>query len=498
MSTQSLPRDPSDAAVSAGSSTSPARRLPKKGAVFSFEAKAYEDLAAWPLFSRIVRECIKPHWRLFAISAGCMAINSATSGAMPLLLQRIGDDVFVGKNPTLLALLPLLVVIVITVRAVCGWLGSVADASLGSKIVAELRFRMFDTIAAADLAWIQGFASGRFVSACLGDTGSVNSAGTKIITGVFQNGLTVVFLLCAMFYLDWRLSLVVLLGAPFAIVNLNRQKKRIKHATGQTFQEAGMLSGRLTQTLQSMRVVKAYGQEATETMRLREAVRKIRKYLMKATRAKASIGPVWDIGMGLGVAGALFYGGWQGIYGSVTLGHFMGFIAAGLMVVQPMKGLANIQTSLIEGLIAAARVFAVIDYPSHVTEKPGAKPLPLSGGGISFRNVDFGYEAGRLALSDFSLEIPAGQKVALVGPSGAGKSTVLNLILRFYDPRERNGTDRQPRPSRRDDRERSRCHGAAHSGPRPVRRYDCGQHLLRLRGRERGGHDGRRGSCRGA
>ena len=234
----------------------------------------YETLDSWSVFARIVRECIKPHWRLFAISAGCMAITSATSGAMPLLLQRMGDDVFVGKNPTLLALLPILVVLVITVRALCGWLGSVADASLGTKIVAELRFRMFDTIAAADLAWIQGFASGRFVSACLGDTASVNAAGTKIITGVFQNGLTVIFLLCAMFYLDWRLSLVVLLGAPFAIVNLTRQKKRIKHATGRTFQESGILSGRLTQTLQSMRVVKAYGQEATETMRLREAVRR--------------------------------------------------------------------------------------------------------------------------------------------------------------------------------------------------------------------------------
>ncbi len=334
----------------------------------------------------------------------------------------------------LLVVLPFLVVLVISGRAISGWLGSVADASLGTKIVAELRFRMFDTIAAADLAWIQGFSSGRFVSACMGDTAAVNQAGTKVITGVFQSGLTVVFLLCAMFYLDWRLSIVVLLGAPFAILNLSRQKKRVRHASGRTFQESGALSSRLTQTLQSMRVVKAYGQEQAETKRLRETVRSLRKYLMKATRARASVGPVWDIGMGLGVAGALFYGGWEGIYGSVTLGHFMGFIAAGLMVVQPMKALATVQTTLIEGLIAAARVFAVIDYPSRVTEAPGAKALSLAGGAISFRNVDFGYETGRLALSDFNLEVPAGHKVALVGPSGAGKSTVLNLILRFYDP----------------------------------------------------------------
>lgn len=408
--------------------------VPASGDPFSFDAERYENLPAWPIFMRVVRECIMPHWWLFAVSVGCMGAAAATSGLTPILLQRMGDDVFVGKSPTLLVLLPLLLLLVTVIRALGAWMGSVADASLGSRIVAELRFRMLDTIAAADLAWIQGFNSGRFVSACIGDTNTVNMAGTRIITGIFQNGLTVVCLLGAMFYLDWRMSLVVMLGVPVAVVNLNRQKRRVRHASGRTFQESGVLSSRLTQTLQGMRVVKAYGQEQAEAQRLRDTVRLLRKYLMKATRAKAAVGPVWDIGMGLGVAGALFYGGWQGIYGHVTLGHFMGFIAAGLMVVQPMKALANIQTTLIEGLIAAARVFAVIDYPSHVVEAASAKPLQISGGAISLRNVDFGYEAGRSALADLTLEIPAGQKVALVGPSGAGKSTVLNLILRFFDP----------------------------------------------------------------
>ena len=98
---------------------------------------------------------------------------------------------------------------------------------------------MFDTIAAADLAWIQGFPSGRFVSACISDVGAVNAAGTGIITGIFRNGLTFVFVFSAMLYLDWRMSLVVLLGAPVAVLNLNRQKKRIKRASGMTYQEFG-------------------------------------------------------------------------------------------------------------------------------------------------------------------------------------------------------------------------------------------------------------------
>jgi subfamily B ATP-binding cassette protein MsbA len=190
----------------------------------------------------------------------------------------------------------------------------------------------------------------------------------------------------------------------------------------------------LTQTLQGMRVVKAYGQEANEAQRLRQIALRLRKYIMKATRSRAAVGPVWETLTGIGIAAAIFYGGWQGIYGDVSLGHFMGFMTAGLLAFQPMKTLANIQAMLSEGLMAADRVFAVIDYASQVTEAPGAKPLRVEKGAISFRDVDFAYDGGGPVLSGFNLDIPAGSTVALVGPSGAGKSTVLNLILRFFDP----------------------------------------------------------------
>jgi subfamily B ATP-binding cassette protein MsbA len=401
---------------------------------FTFEARPDEDFSAWPLFERLVRECIMPHWRLVAIAFATMIFAAATSGAMPFLLQRIGDDVFVAKDTRLLYVLPVLVVVVIAARAAANWGTAVAEGSLGTKIVAELRLRMFDTIAAGDLAWIQGFNSGRFVSAFINDVGKIDRGATKVLTGLVKNGLSVVFLVGAMFYMDWRLSLLALLGAPLAVFNLSKQKRRIRKASGRGLQHAGDLSSMLTETLQGMRVVKAYGQEENEAQRLGEVVRRLRKYIMKATRSRAAVGPVWEALTGIGVAIAIFYGGWQGIYGDVTLGHFMGFMTAALLAFQPMKSLANIQAKLSEGLLAAERVFAVIDYASHVTEKRGAKPLHVEKGAISFRNVDFAYAGGGPVLAGLSFEIPAGSKVALVGPSGAGKSTVLNLILRFFDP----------------------------------------------------------------
>ena len=402
---------------------------------FAFDALSEQDHSRWPVFKRLFRECLLPHWRIVSIAIGSMVVSAATAGVVPFVLQRVGDDVFVKKDPSYVFLLPALLVLAVVVRAVSDWISTVAESSVGTKIVAELRYRMFDTIAAADLAWIQGNHSGRFVSTFVSDAAIVDRSATRVMVGLFRNGMSAVFLLGAMFYMDWRLSLFVLVGAPIAVFNLGKQRRRVRSASGRGLKESGELNSMLTQTLQSMRVVKAYGQEANEAQRLRRIVQNIRKYFMKATRTRAAVGPIWEVMSGVGFAAAILYGGWQGIYGDVTLGQFMGFMTAALLAFQPLKTLAGIHVTLIEGLLAAERVFALIDYASHVTEKRGAKPLSISGGAISFRDVDFAYEGGGPVLSHFSIDIRAGEKLALVGPSGAGKSTVLNLILRFFDPK---------------------------------------------------------------
>jgi ATP-binding cassette, subfamily B, bacterial MsbA len=401
---------------------------------FALDDLADQNHSRWPVFVRLLRECMLPHWRIALVATIAMVVSGATSGVTPFILQRVGDDVFLQKDATLVLVLPVLLILTVLVRAITDWVATVADGSLGTKIVAELRYRMFDTITAADLAWIQGNHSGRFVSAFVNDVFIIDRAATKVMFNLFRNTVSGIFLLAAMFYMDWLLSIFVLLGAPVALYHLGRQRTRIRRASGRTMKESGELNMMLTQTLQSMRVVKAYGQEAHETRRFRKIANNIRKYLMKTTRTRAAVGPIWEVMSGLGFALAILYGGWQGIYGNVTLGEFMGFMTAALLAFQPLKSLATTQAQLSEGLLAAERVFMLIDYASQVTEKHGAKPIEVSAGAISLRNVDFSYEGGGPVLAGFSLEIPAGQKLALVGPSGAGKSTVLNLILRFFDP----------------------------------------------------------------
>ena len=190
-----------------------------------------------------------------AIIIAAMTVNSATAGVMPFLLQRVGDDVFVAKNEALVFVLPALIVLAVVVRALSDWVSAVAEGSLSTRMVAEIRIRMFSTIAAGDLAWLHGVHSGRFVSVLMGDSASIDRNGTRVLISIFKNATSLICLIGAMFYMDWLLSLIVLLGAPLAVLNLGRQRKRLRRAAGRSIREAGDLNSVLMQTLQSMRSV---------------------------------------------------------------------------------------------------------------------------------------------------------------------------------------------------------------------------------------------------
>ena len=186
----------------------------------------------------------------------------------------------------------------------------------------------------------------------------------------------------------------------------------------------------LTQTLQSMRVVKAYGQEENEARRFRRIVGNIRKYLMRTTRTRAAVGPVSEVMTGLGIAAAILYGGWQGIYGNVSLGHFMGFMTAAMLAFQPMQGARGHPGDAERGPARrGARLRAARLHVARDREARAPSRSHVTAGAISFRDVHFAYDSGGPMLSGFNLEVAPGQKVALVGPSGAGKSTVFNLVL---------------------------------------------------------------------
>lgn len=383
---------------------------------------------------RILKEFVLPRRALVARSLVTMIFGAATTGALPFLMQTAADRIFVAKDVQILYVLPLIVVAVMALRSLAEYDNRITEARISGEIVAELRKRLFDRLARADLAFLQASHSARFVSVFASDASVVNAAASQTLTALVKNLLTAAALIVAMMWLDWVLGSLVLVSLPFAVYLMGRQRKKLHKSVKTALSGSGDIASMVSQTLQGIRVVKAFGQEREEADRAGRVIERTRVAQLTTQRTRALTGPFTEGLSGIGFAAAIFYGGSQGIAGRLTLGDFMGFMAAAMLIYQPLKAVAGLQNVLTEGVIAARRVFAILDVEPTIREKPDAAPLDVHAGSIRFSDVHFSYSEGTPVLRGVTLDIPGGSKVALVGPSGAGKSTLLNLVLRFYDP----------------------------------------------------------------
>jgi subfamily B ATP-binding cassette protein MsbA len=385
------------------------------------------------LIRRLAHDFMRPHAKSIVVAFVLMGLAAGSTAGRAWLMEPVLDRIFVAREGSLLWLIAGGALVLAIVKGLADYGEAVLMTRVGQRVIADVQIALFARLMRADLAYFHMHPTGTLISRFTGDAVLLRNTAANVLGGIGRDAVTVVFLVCVMFYQDWLLALVSFFVFPIAIRPIIRIGRRIRRVAASTQSEIGQFTTLLSQTFQGARHVKAYGMEQYEEQRAATLIERLFALINRAARTRSRASPVMETLGGAAIAIVILYGGHQVIGGARTPGALFSFITALLLAYQPMKSLANLNASLQEGLAAAQRVFEVLDVEPAIRDLPGARPLSIARGEICFNNVRFGYIPGTAAIDGISLTIPAGRTVALVGPSGAGKSTIINLIPRFFD-----------------------------------------------------------------
>ncbi len=385
------------------------------------------------LMSRLARESIRPYVGWIVAAIICMALVAAATAASAWLMKPVINDVFFAKNETLLWIIAAAVFITFAIKGLANYGQSVLMSYVGQRIITDTQHRLYAHLTRMELGFFHDNPTGNLISRFTIDINMMRAAVSNALTGLGKDFLSLIGLVGVMFWQDWQLGLIAFVVFPVAVIPIARLGKRMRKVTVNTQEEMGQFTTLLEQTFQGARVVKSYGMEEYEKSRVRAIAERVFSLVFKAARVRSLASPIMESLGGVAITLVITYGGFRVIHDNMDPGSFFSFITALLLAYEPMKRLANLNATLQEGLAGAQRLFQLLDREPTIQEKPNAKALAITGGGIKLKDLQFSYVTGQAALADLSFDVPAGKTVALVGPSGAGKSTILNLIPRFYD-----------------------------------------------------------------
>jgi subfamily B ATP-binding cassette protein MsbA len=400
------------------------------------ENKVVSNIAT---IKRIIKEVILPHWFMVAISIVFMVLIAATNSTQALLIAPVIDhSLFSHTDHEMLVHIFIVMICVTLAKGICTYYQQVISTTVSSKMINDLRLRLFSAFIRNDMIEFNNSSTARMISNILNDINGMMGAVSLIISGVFKNFFSVLGLFYVMIHLNPRLTMVSMVGLPLTIIPIIYVYRKIRVHMGVNQRHLESFTVLMDDSLRAIRVVKSYNAEDYEINRVRESLDYLYSLAIKIARTANITGPVNETLTGVGTAAVLFYGGSLVMSGNATPGSFFAFFAAMLAAYKPMKSLSGMNVQMHMCLICAKRVFEMIDLKPKIIDKPNAVDLGRAKGDLQFNNVTFGYNPDKVALNNINMKMDAGKSYALVGHSGGGKSTVMNMILRFYDPNDGN------------------------------------------------------------
>ncbi|MBI3988215.1 MAG: ABC transporter ATP-binding protein [candidate division NC10 bacterium] len=356
--------------------------------------------------------------------------------ATPLFTKILIDDALLKGNGRLLAIL---VVAMFATRAMAT-LAAALNSYLYSKIAAEVLFRMRLSLYQHLLTLSPKFYAqtriGEILSRINTDMAEVQRIATDVLFNLVLSLLSVIGTGGFLVWLNWRLTLVSVVFLPLALLALGQLRPKVEALARAIRDRNADLASLLVERLSGVKFIQAFGAEGYEVERFvgksREVIRTLLRYQITSSLA----GGIPGLLLTASTAVAFLYGGYLVITGGMTVGALVAFTAYQARAFGPLQGLIDLSLGLQRARVSLLRVFELFDVRPEVVEKKDALPLEDVPGEIVFKKVSFAYQPGDFILKDLSFIIPPGSTVAIVGPSGSGKSSIVDLLMRFYDPLE--------------------------------------------------------------
>jgi ATP-binding cassette, subfamily B, bacterial MsbA len=385
-----------------------------------------------PVFRRLASR-VFAHKGTLALAILAMVIASSTEPLLPKLTGMLVDKGLVEREASAAIWLPLAFVGLFVVRGVAGFASSMLLNRISQAVLVDLRAQMFDKLLAWPQSTLEATPSGLVITKFVNEASNALNAAAEIMTTAIRDSLTVALLIGVLLYYNWQLTLVTLVVAPLIVLALRAFGKRMRRLS----LESQAMLGELTRSVQEAhdggRVIRIYGAQTQERERFAAINNKLRRFAMKMQVGWSGATPVTQFIAAIGMAVVFSMALWQARSQALSAGDFVTFLTAALMLLAPLRHLAALNGPVARMMAAGESVFAMIDSEAEV--ETGSRTLERARGDVCFDGVTFRYPgAAAAAVESLTLDVRAGEMVALVGPSGAGKTTLINLLPRFIEP----------------------------------------------------------------
>ena len=388
------------------------------------------------IFKRLYKNYTSKFISKIILAAFFSVIVAASTSATAWLLDPAIEKIFINKDQTLIILIPLAIIIAFSAKGISLYYAKLIMINVSEEVKKMLQTDMLKSFIKADTEIIENKHSGKYISNLNFDVMQITKLLSEAYLSIFKDGLTLLGLLCVMFFQNWKLSLIAIIMIPLATITAKILGKRMGKVTTQAQEKSGDLNRYLIDLFKNHKIIKIFQRENFENSRSEKFVNDLKEKSAKIAAVYIRSTPIMEILTGIMIAALIFYSGKLIISGELAINNFFSFLAAMMLAYQPVKTLTKVNVAISQGFSAAERILPIIDIENKINLNEQGEKLTIEEGNIVLDNINFSYKSNpeNKVLQNISVKFTGGKMTALVGHSGSGKSTLLNMIPRIYLP----------------------------------------------------------------